>query len=387
VSRKLLVEADGGSRGNPGPAGYGALVRDRATGEILAEMCDSLGTTTNNVAEYSGLVAGLRAAADLAPGADVEVRMDSKLVVEQMSGRWQIKDPNLRSLASSAENEARRLGRISYVWVPRARNTRADRLANQAMDAASSPASAASAGAASSPGEESGPERLAAQPLTTTFAGRAGWGGAGGRATTTLLLRHGETPLSAERRFAGRGDIPLTEEGLRQAAAAAERLAARGGIDVIVTSPLRRARQTAEAVALATGVPLLADDGLVETDFGKWEGMTIAEVSQRWPDEASAWIGSVDVAPPGGESFADVIDRVNAALDRLLAEHQFRTLLLVSHVSPIKIAACRAMLAPPATLFRIQLDVASLCDIAWFADGPAVVRSLNDTAHLTLAGR
>jgi broad specificity phosphatase PhoE len=315
------------------------------------------------------------------------VRMDSKLVVEQMSGRWQIKDPNLRSLASSAQDETRRLGQVSYVWVPRARNTRADRLANQAMDAASSPASAGSAGSASSPGEESGPERLAAQPLATTFAGRAGWGGAGGRATTTLLLRHGETPLSAERRFAGRGDIPLTEEGLRQAAAAAERLAARGGIDVIVTSPLRRARQTAEAVALATGVPLLADDGLVETDFGKWEGMTIAEVSQRWPDEASAWIGSVDVAPPGGESFADVIDRVNAALDRLLAEHQFRTLLLVSHVSPIKIAACRAMLAPPATLFRIQLDVASLCDIAWFADGPAVVRSLNDTAHLTLAGR
>jgi probable phosphoglycerate mutase len=202
-----------------------------------------------------------------------------------------------------------------------------------------------------------------------------------------LLLRHGETALSTERRFAGRGDIPLTEEGLRQAAAAAKRLAARGGIDVIVTSPLRRARQTADAVALATGAPLLADDGLVETDFGKWEGMTIAEVSQRWPDEASAWIGSVDVAPPGGESFADVIDRVNAALDRLLAEHQFHTLLLVSHVSPIKIAACRAMLAPPATLFRIQLDVASLCDIAWFADGPAVVRSLNDTAHLTLAGR
>ena len=136
MSRKLLVEADGGSRGNPGPAGYGALVRDRATGEILAEMCDSLGTTTNNVAEYSGLIAGLRAAADLAPGADVEVRMDSKLVVEQMSGRWQIKDPNLRSLAGSAQDEARRLGQVSYVWVPRARNTRADRLANQAMDAA-----------------------------------------------------------------------------------------------------------------------------------------------------------------------------------------------------------------------------------------------------------
>ena len=99
VSRRLVVEADGGSRGNPGPAGYGALVRDPATGQVLAEAWESLGTTTNNVAEYSGLVAGLRAAAELAPGADVEVRMDSKLVVEQMSGRWKIKDPNLRSLA------------------------------------------------------------------------------------------------------------------------------------------------------------------------------------------------------------------------------------------------------------------------------------------------
>ncbi len=366
-ARKLVVEADGGSRGNPGPAGYGALVRDQATGEVLAEMHDSLGTTTNNVAEYSGLVAGLRAAADLTPGADVEVRMDSRLVVEQMSGHWQIKDPNLASLARSAQDQAQRLGQVSYVWVPRARNTRADALANQAMDAA--------AGTGGTAAESAKP-----RPAT-------GWRPVQGQATTTLLLRHGETALSAERRFAGRGDIPLTEEGLRQAAAAAERLAARGGIDVIVTSPLQRARQTAEAVARATGTPLQADDGLAEVDFGKWEGLTFAEAAERWPDELSAWRGNVDAAPPGGESFAAAILRVNAALDRLLAEHPFRTLLLVSHVSPIKIAACRAMLAPPVTMFRIHLDVASLCEIAWFADGPAVVRSLNDTAHLSQIAR
>ena len=113
---KLIVEADGGSRGNPGPAGYGALVRDPLTGQVLAEAWESLGTATNNVAEYSGLVAGLRAAAELAPGADVEVRMDSKLVVEQMSGRWQIKDPNLRSLARTAQDQARRLGRV-YLYL------------------------------------------------------------------------------------------------------------------------------------------------------------------------------------------------------------------------------------------------------------------------------
>jgi ribonuclease H / adenosylcobalamin/alpha-ribazole phosphatase len=377
-TRRLVVETDGGSRGNPGPAGYGALVRDPTTGEILAEMSDSLGTTTNNVAEYSGLVAGLCAAADLAPGADVEVRMDSKLVVEQMTGRWQIKDPNLRSLARSAQDEARRLGQVSYTWVPRARNTRADRLANQAMDAAA---------ATGDSGSRSIVDDAAEAEDSTEPAPATGWRPPKGRATTTLLLRHGETALSAERRFAGRGNIPLTEEGLRQAAAAAERLASRGGIDVIVTSPLQRARQTAEAVARATGAPLQADDGLAEIDFGKWEGLTFAEASERWPDELSSWMGNVDAAPPGGESFAAGIHRVNAALDRLLAEHPFGTLLLVSHVSPIKIAACRAMLAPPATLFRIYLDVASLCEIAWFADGPAVVRSLNDTAHLSQAGR
>ncbi len=357
-------------------------MRDQATGEVLAEMCDSLGITTNNVAEYSGLVAGLRAAADLAPGADVEVRMDSKLVVEQMTGRWQIKDPNLRSLARSAQDEARRLGRVSYTWVPRARNTRADRLANQAMDAA-----AGTGGAAGQSGEGRQRSGSIVDDAADAPGPVTGWRPPEGRATTTLLLRHGETALSAERRFAGRGDIPLTEEGLRQAAAAAERLAARGGIDVIVTSPLQRARQTAEAVARATGAPLQAEDGLAEIDFGKWEGLTFAEASERWPDELSSWMGNVDAAPPGGESFAAAIHRVNAALDRLLAEHPFRTLLLVSHVSPIKIAACRAMLAPPATLFRIYLDVASLCEIAWFADGPAVVRSLNDTAHLSRAGR
>jgi probable phosphoglycerate mutase len=139
VTRRLLIEADGGSRGNPGPAGYGAVVRDAATREVLAELSEAIGHATNNVAEYSGLVAGLRAAAKLAPGADTEVRMDSKLVVEQMSGRWKIKHPDLRQLAAQASQAARALGRVTYTWVPRERNTHADRLANQAMDALTRP--------------------------------------------------------------------------------------------------------------------------------------------------------------------------------------------------------------------------------------------------------
>src|SRR5262249_35659057 len=136
MKRRLLVEADGGARGNPGAAGYGAVGRDATTGAVLAEGSEPIGRAPNNVAEYSGLLAGLRTAGRLAPGAEAEVRMDSKLVVEQMSGRWRIKHPDLQALAAEARQAARALGRVTYTWVPRERNTHADRLANEAMDAA-----------------------------------------------------------------------------------------------------------------------------------------------------------------------------------------------------------------------------------------------------------
>ncbi|MFS7880009.1 reverse transcriptase-like protein, partial [Streptomyces asiaticus] len=134
MARRFIVEADGGSRGNPGPAGYGALVRDAETGETLAEVAEYLGTATNNVAEYKGLIAGLRAAYALDPAAEVRVRMDSKLVIEQMSGRWKIKHPDMRPLAAEAKGLAPP-GRVSYEWIPRENNKHADRLANEAMDA------------------------------------------------------------------------------------------------------------------------------------------------------------------------------------------------------------------------------------------------------------
>ncbi|MFD3525380.1 reverse transcriptase-like protein, partial [Streptomyces sp. NPDC058653] len=130
----FVVEADGGSRGNPGPAGYGAVVLDPVTGETLAEAAEYIGVATNNVAEYKGLIAGLKAAKALDPAADVRVRMDSKLVVEQMSGRWKIKHPDMKPLAA----EASRIfpsGQVSFEWIPREKNKHADRLANEAMDA------------------------------------------------------------------------------------------------------------------------------------------------------------------------------------------------------------------------------------------------------------
>jgi probable phosphoglycerate mutase len=378
VGRRLVVEADGGSRGNPGPAGYGAVVKDAATGAVLAERAAGIGTATNNVAEYGGLIAGLTAALDL-DAADVEVRMDSKLVVEQMSGRWQVKHPSMKPLAEQARGLVAQLGQVRFRWVPRAQNGHADRLANEAMDAAArgqvwqqDPAEAflQQADARAEPQPAPQPERL------------DGWSDAASSPpTTTLLLRHGQTPLSVEKRFSGKGDPELTDIGRAQAAAAAARLAS-SGATAVVCSPLARARQTAALVAEALGVEPVVEEGLRETDFGDWEGYTFAEVRQKWPQELDAWLASTAVAPPFGESFDATTTRVRQARDRVLARFGGATVVLVSHVTPIKTLVRLALDAPASALYRMHLDLACLSEVRWYADGPAVVRSLNDTGHL-----
>lgn len=131
--RELIVEADGGSRGNPGVAAGGSIVIDPSTGEVLAEIGVYCGITTNNVAEYNGMIAGVARAIAIDPDAVLRVRLDSKLVVEQMSGRWKIKHPAMADLAA----EARRIlsgTPVSFEWIPRAENSRADRIANESMD-------------------------------------------------------------------------------------------------------------------------------------------------------------------------------------------------------------------------------------------------------------
>jgi len=197
-----------------------------------------------------------------------------------------------------------------------------------------------------------------------------------------MLLRHGQTPMSVQKRYAGRSDVPLTDVGVQQAAAAAKRLAS-AGLGVIVTSPLLRAVQTAQEVATVTGAAVVTEDGFRETDFGAWEGLTFADVRERWPAELATWLADPEVAPPGGESFTDVGARVTASLHRVLAARAGQTVLIVSHVTPIKMLVATALLAPPAALYRMHLDVAALSEIDWYADGPAVLRSFNDTGHLS----
>lgn len=368
MTQRVIVEADGGSRGNPGPAGYGAVLRDAPTGRVLAEAADGIGVASNNVAEYRGLIAGLQLAVQ-AGAEDVEVRMDSKLVVEQMSGRWKVRHPDMRVLAAEAAGLVRALPAVRFVHVPRERNAHADRLANEAMDAA---AAGRRWSRAPSP-----PDVSASTPPATPA-----WRGTTGTATVTWLLRHGQTPMSLDRRFSGIGDPELTELGRAQAESAARRIAATGGIDVIVTSPLRRAADTAAAVAAALGLPVATEPGLRETDFGVWEGCTFAEVSEGWPAELAAWRADPDVAPPGGESFTATTTRVRAALARLRAAHPGRRLLLVSHVTPIKTLVRLGLKAPPEALHRMQVDLASVSRVDWYDDGPASLRLFNDTGHL-----
>ncbi|WP_406325472.1 bifunctional RNase H/acid phosphatase [Streptomyces niveus] len=405
---KFVVEADGGSRGNPGPAGYGAVVIDAVTGETLAEAAEYIGIATNNVAEYKGLIAGLKAARTLDPAADVHVRMDSKLVVEQMSGRWKIKHPDMKPLAAEA---ARILpaGQVRYEWIPREKNKHADRLANEAMDAgkkgkqwepsrstaelgararsAAAPAPQGPPGDAAAGAAKARAALAAASPAVPEQAAPpVGWGSADlGTPATFVLLRHGETVLTPEKRFSGSGgsDPALSAVGRRQAGAVATALAARGTIEAVVSSPLLRCRETADAVATRLGLEVSVEDGLRETDFGAWEGMTFAEVRERYADDLSAWLASPDVAPTGGgESFASVTTRVAATRDALLGRYAGRTVLVVTHVTPVKTLVRLALGAPPESLFRMELSAASLSAVAYYADGNASLRLLNDTSHL-----
>ena len=130
---RLVIEADGASRGNPGHAAGGTVIIDPGTGQVLATAGVLCGVASNNVAEYRGLIEGLEMAKELSPHADVHVRMDSKLVVEQMSGRWKIKHPDMQALAHIAR-EAIAGRRVVFEWIPREDNARADKAANKALD-------------------------------------------------------------------------------------------------------------------------------------------------------------------------------------------------------------------------------------------------------------
>jgi broad specificity phosphatase PhoE/ribonuclease HI len=385
VSRRLVVEADGGSRGNPGPAAYGAVVRDPATGEVLVELADHLGVATNNVAEYTGLLEGLRAAMAIDPDAEVEARLDSKLVVEQMSGRWAIKNDALRRIALEARDVVPR-ERISFTWVPREKNKAADALANESMDAVAGGRSGRIHRTRTDLYEteaeaDTVPSGVTARPRPAIV----GWGPDIGPPTVSVIVRHGVTQHSVERRFSGSGgpyDPPLLDTGVAQVTAAAAELERRGGGDVLVCSPMLRTRETAEVIGRRLGLEPVVVPGLEEGRFGEWDGFTFAEVMTRWPDEMAAWLASPDVAPPGGETLRAIYDRVGAALERVVAQHRGRRILVAGHVGTIRALTARALGSPLDSMNRMELAPASITTLTWYADGNASMRSFAESSHL-----
>lgn len=346
----VIVEADGGSRGNPGPAAYGALLRDARTGEVLAEVGEAIGEATNNVAEYRGLIAGLLLAAEHAPNASIEVRMDSKLVVEQMSGSWKVKHPSMRPLAAEANRLAP--SGTTFTWVPRAENTHADRLVNEALDGVR---------------DAAGP----IEPTSPTPAAPArGWHPPTAPPTTLILVRHGVTDHTTRKVFSGglaSSNPPLNEEGRAQVRATGEWLSPmRDRIDALVASPVRRTHESAEILGEILGHEVEFEEGIAEMEFGTWDGLTFADVQEQFPDELSAWLGNLEHAPGGGESFRTVADRVLAGRDRIVAAYAGQTVLVVSHVTPIKTLVADALGAPLEALFRMELSPASVTVVSYF---------------------
>ena len=376
---------------------------DAADGEVLAEAAEAIGVATNNVAEYRGLIAGLRPLLDLGgDGAAVEVRMDSKLVIEQMAGRWKIKNEGLRPLALEAGRPGPAAPGHLDSGSPARRTSDADRLANEAMDAAAKgrpggrapPAAPGAPGrgrrfraAGSRPsGSGHGPpaRRRTSGPTRRGSAPAAERGTPASASPAPLTSRAGRTSPPAARRTSApataapagaahdRGDLaapaparrdpavrraqvlrPRRPRAHRQRPAQAEAAAARlsrepYGLEVIVSSPLKRARATAESGRRQrTGLEVVVDEGLRETDFGDWEGYTFTEIQRRWPAELAAWLADPSAAPPGGESFEPWRRSGSRRPEELLVErYEGRTVLVVSHVTPIKMLLRFALLAP-----------------------------------------
>lgn len=387
VGRQLVVEADGGSRGNPGNAGFGALVRDAATGQVIAERAESVGIASNNVAEYSGLVAGLKAAAAIDPAAEITVLLDSKLIVEQMSGRWRIKHEDMRRLALEAREIVAELsaagGSVTYTWIPRAENSAADALANSAMDG--KPVNWTGTPSAARSATSTGVGRLAS---TASASGVAAAAPDLGAPTRIVLVRHGVTDFTDAGKLDGRGgpDPSLNAQGRRQALAAAagvrafiDHVIADGPVRV-VTSSLRRAIETGSAIADELGLPAQVDVDWDEQAFGDWDDKTMGYLASRYPEELVQFRDDPRYFRPGGESQADLEARVVPAYERATASGG--TVVVASHRKPIMTVLAYVLGIPHERIWRLATAPASLTVVEVWDDRGTSVACVNDTSHL-----
>lgn len=372
---KLIIEADGGSRGNPGVSGAGAVVIDAETGAILREISEPVGIATNNVAEYKAVIFALEAAFEIDSEAEILVRMDSKLVVEQMSGRWKIKHPDMLSLGARVQQLIAHK-KVEFVWIPREQNVLADGLANKAMDGEPASVAAAVEFNQVAPSSIRAPQSSVAE------------------ATTLIMVRHGRTALTESRKISGGdGENPdLSELGQIDALEVATELARVGSSGafgflakpvVVIHSPIKRAAQTANMIARKLEAELIEIPELSEISFGEWDGLTNEELFVAHEEQYQSWRGSYDVAPPGGESLKDFDVRVNRALDYILDEFAGKTVVVVAHVMPIRGLLRIANDAQLAGYWRVNLGPASISIARFWGREAAEVVCVNSTSHLS----
>ena len=383
IPSNLIIEADGGSRGNPGIAGSGACVIDADTGEVILEISKFIGIATNNVAEYLALVAGLEGAYQLNPDARILVRMDSKLVIEQMAGRWKIKHPDMQQLGLRVQGLVSGK-QVRWQWIPREENSRADALANKAMD---------EQGDAVVSAQPAGPRASVVEFNQTLPSSVRAPGGVTEPLTTLVLVRHGRTHLTESKRISGRGgeNPGLSDLGREDAHKVAKALAEIGNmgpwshispVSAIVSSPIRRTMDTAHIISneLSLGVEVVED--IAEISFGDWDGHTNSEVISKWPEEFEKWQGSWTVSPPNGESLENFDSRVQAARRSILSTHPGKTVAVVSHVMPIRGFIRAGMEAGTSGYWRPQISPCSITIIRFWGDQAAEVMTLNATSHL-----
>lgn len=389
----ILIEADGGSRGNPGPAGAGAVVIDKSTGKVLVEIALFIGVATNNVAEYRALEAGIAAALQIDKDAEIEVRMDSKLVIEQMSGNWKIKHPDMQKLAISVQQLLSQKP-VHWVWIPREQNTRADALANRAMDIAGDevqwhwrnnaltvePVSSKPVASVVEFNEQKPSSVRAPADVTESV-------------TTIVLVRHGRTSLTESKRISGSGGLNpgLSEAGWQDAAKAASAVAKIGNsaqwahlkpVTAVVASPIQRTQDTATAISNALGVEYSLNPNIAEIAFGEWDGLTNEEAQARDPKLFNRWRGSWEVAPVGGESLADFDVRVRAGITEIAEKFAGQTVAVVSHVMPIRGFLRAALNGGIESYWRPQVSPCSITIIRFWGLQAAEVVTFNSTDHL-----
>jgi probable phosphoglycerate mutase len=379
---KLIIEADGGSRGNPGTAGSGAVIIDASTGQVIREIARYVGLATNNVAEYVALLTGLKAAQEVDQDAEILVRMDSKLVIEQMSGGWKIKHPDMIALGAQVQELVRGKS-ISWHWIPREQNSLADALANRAMDEL---------------GDYDSGYQAKPSAYTTEFnlAGPTSIrapGVSGEPLTTLVLVRHGRTELTESHKISGGdGDDPVLSRAGRMDAAAAARVIEQLGRDgrwkhippvtAVVSSPMRRTLETAETIAEAIGISVELNENLREIGFGDWDGLTNEQVAAEAPAALASWQGSYTASPPNGESL-EVFDlRVNRARQQIVSAHEGKTVVVVAHVMPVRGFLKWALDAGVSTYWRMQVAPCSITIIRVWGESAAEVLATNVTAHL-----